>query len=86
MCFYLHTSFFINGCFRIFYLCIPKKCCTFAGCNEKRRYLRTVIRFQSWCEKEALFDWSPDTSEEPGSDLITWEPDNNNQRKITYWK
>ena len=45
-----------------------------------------LIRFQSWCEKEALFDWSPDTSEEPGSDLITWEPDNNNQRKITYWK
>jgi hypothetical protein len=45
-----------------------------------------LLFFQSWCDKEALFEWEASTAETPGSDLIVWEPDGDKSRKITYWK
>jgi len=45
-----------------------------------------LLHFQSWCDKEPLFDWDSRTSDSPGSDLITWEPCGDKSRKVTYWK
>lgn len=45
-----------------------------------------LLHFQSWCDKEPLFEWDITTAETHGSDLIVWEPDDNKSRKITYWK
>lgn len=45
-----------------------------------------LTHFKSWCEKDELYEWDHDTSEELGSDLIVWSPDENKKRKITYWK
>lgn len=44
-----------------------------------------LLHFQSWCDKEPLFEWDINTTETPGCDLIVWEPDDKS-RKITYWK
>ena len=45
-----------------------------------------LLHFQSWVDKEPLFDWDIQTADQPGSNLIVQDSDNTNHRKITYWK
>lgn len=45
-----------------------------------------LLRFQSWCNKEALFEWDRTTADSPGYELIVWEPKADKTRKVTYWK
>lgn len=45
-----------------------------------------LLRFQSWCNKEALYTWKAGEDETLGSDLIVWEPYGDKGRKISYWK
>ena len=45
-----------------------------------------LTRFQSWCNKEALFEWDRTTADSPGYEMIVWEPKEDKTRKVTYWK
>ena len=45
-----------------------------------------LLRFQSWCDKEAQFEWNRETADSPGYELIVWEPKGDKSRKIIYWK
>lgn len=45
-----------------------------------------LTRFQSWCNKEALFEWDRTTADSPGYEMIVWEPKADKTRKVTYWK
>ncbi|MBQ7663949.1 MAG: hypothetical protein IJS43_01855, partial [Bacteroidaceae bacterium] len=45
-----------------------------------------LLHFQSWCDKEPLFEWDINTDTEPGCDLIVSDKNKDVKRKITYWK
>ena len=45
-----------------------------------------LLRFQSWCDKESLFEWDRTTADSPGYEMIVWEPKADKTRKVTYWK
>jgi len=44
---------------------------------------KTMVK--SWCDKDELFEWDKETSEEPGCDIIVWSA-NKKELKVTYWK
>ena len=44
---------------------------------------KTMVK--SWCDKDELFEWDKETSEEPGCDIIVWSADKKGL-KVTYWK
>lgn len=45
-----------------------------------------LLHFQSWCDKEPLYEWDVTTDSEPGSSLIVSDKGKDVKRRITRWK